>query len=159
MPVIYTDREISQLINERKTLPNDWESAIYVADYLKLRGEVNDFRMYVSNHHDFDIRDSSSNIQDFSVGLGVVHPLTTRLFMLLRYDGITSHHDNKIEGTSITGFHIHQATERYQKRGRHETSFAIETDSYTNIHEAIQCLISDANIIEPENTQQPNLFN
>ena len=118
----------------------------------------NDFRMFVSYKNEYEIRDIDSIIDDFSIGLGVVNPLTSRTFMLLRYDGITSNHYNKIERTSISGFHIHRATERYQRRGMNACSFAVETDQYSNINEAFKCIVFDANIAICNNNQQLQLF-
>lgn len=90
---------------------------------------------------------------DFTVILAVLVPLSDKVFRLCRYNGWTNPHTNRIEREEIEGFHIHFATERYQRRGQKEDGYAEETDRYRNLDEAIQCLIEDANFEEPPQTQ------
>lgn len=150
MAIIYTNEEINELINERKPLPEDWNTQIYVLDHLDIKGDKgNHFRIY--------IRQDKYNPLDFSVILGVIHPLTTRVFRLRRYNGKTNPHTNRIERNEVSGFHIHKATERYQERGQKEDAYAVETKRYTDIKGAVDCLIADANFVIPQNTQL-NLF-
>ncbi len=48
MAIIYTDEEINALINERKPLPQDWNTQIYTLNHLDIRGDKgNHFRIYV----------------------------------------------------------------------------------------------------------------
>ncbi len=47
------------------------------------------------------------------------------------------------------GFHIHQATERYQARGMREDSFAVGTDRYDDLRGALFCLAEDVNLDGP----------
>ena len=39
MPLIYTNKQISEFIDEIKIFPTDWEHSIHIADYLKLKGK------------------------------------------------------------------------------------------------------------------------
>ncbi len=96
---------------------------------------------------------STYNPLYFSVILGVIHPLTTKVFRLRRYNGKTNPHTNRIERNEVSGFHIHEATERYQKRRQNEDAYAVETIRYSDIEGAVACLIVDANFVVPQNTQ------
>ena len=146
MEIIYTDQEITELIQERKVLPDGWREQIYKEGTLDIEGdEGNTFRIIV--------RQQKSIPLDFSVILAVLVPLSDRVFRLRRYNGWTNPHTNRIEREEVEGFHIHFATERYQRRGQKEDGYAEETDRYRNVDEAVQCLIEDANFEEPPQTQ------
>ena len=150
MAIIYTDEEINELINEPKPLPEEWETDIYTLDHMEIKGEKgNLFRIIV--------RTDKEDPLDFSVILGVIHSYTTLVFRLRRYNGKTSPHINRIEGNEVAGFHIHEATERYQDRGQKEDAYAVETNRYSDVKGAIACLIADTNCVIPEKTQL-NLF-
>lgn len=64
------------------------------------------------------------------------------LFRLRRYNG-PHEHTNSIEGTTLNDFHFHTATERYQKLGAKEDSFAEVTSRHWNLDSAIKCLLED----------------
>ena len=57
-----------------------------------------------------------------------------------------------IEGEMVTGFHIHIATERYQ-REKNVFGYAQSTTRYSDVNGALQCLLSDANFEEPSGLQ------
>jgi len=61
---------------------------------------------------------------------------------LRRYNG-PHEHTNSIEGTTLNDFHFHTATERYQKLGAKEDSFAEVTSRHWNLDSAIKCLLED----------------
>ena len=50
-------------------------------------------------------------------------------------------------------YHIHQATERYQREGTKEEYFAEKSSRYTTPQEALNCLISDCNVAVPPESQ------
>ena len=146
MEITYLDKEIAELIKERKVLPDDWREQIYKEGTLDVEGgQGNTFCIIV--------RQQKSIPLDFSVILAVLVPLSDRVFRLRRYNGWTNPHTNRIEREEIEGFHIHFATERYQQRGQKEDGYAEETDRYHNLEGAVQCLIEDANFEEPPLTQ------
>ena len=70
-------------------------------------------------------------------------------FKLRRYNGRHGGHRNRIEKERIEGFHIHYATERYQRRGLKEETYAVQTQRYNSYEGALRCLIKDANFVEP----------
>ena len=119
MSIIFSDQEIKAFIQERKVLPDNWGSKFkkrmnrgYTEHYQDITGEdENIFRIIVKKG------DFSKSL--FSVLLVVKIPDSKKYFPLCRYNGSNHQHTNKIEGELITGFHIHTATERYQKKRRY----------------------------------------
>ena len=114
MSIIFTDQEIKAFIQERKVLPDNWHNKFkkrmnrgYTEQYQDITGEdENIFRIIVK-------RGDYSKVL-FSAILVVRIPNSKEYFPLCRYNGSNHQHTNEIEGESITGFHIHTATERYQ---------------------------------------------
>ena len=91
---------------------------------------------------------------NFSVILGVLPVDTNQLFRLRRYNGKTHEHKNKIEGEKFYDFHIHMATERYQREsGQAEDSYAKTTDRFADLHTALQCMQADCNFDVPKDPQ------
>lgn len=144
--ITYSDQEIEDLIQESKKLPDNWKSLLYKARELDVDGsEGNKFRIIV--------RQNDSYPFDFSVILAVLVPPSDRVFRLRRYNGWTNPHINRIEKNEVDGFHIHFATERYQRRGQKEDGYAEKTYRYNDFDEAVQCLIEDANFKEQPQSQ------
>lgn len=142
MKIIYSRREIAELMQERKELPNDWRSLLYKNGNLDVDGDAgNEFRIIA--------RQNPIRPLDFSVILVVIIPGSYDDFKLRRYNGWTNPHRNRIEGNEVNGFHIHFATERYQKIGYKEETYAEETDRYSDFEGALRCLIKDANFVLP----------
>ena len=144
MAVILSDAEIAALIRERKPLDSGWsalwtrrEKGRHVEHQIDVTGANSTaFRLIV--------RRNDNDPADFSVVLAVRGLHSDRLFILRRYDGRTHRHKNAIEGDAFRGFHIHFATERYQRRGYREDAFAELTDRYDNVDGALRCLAADA---------------
>jgi hypothetical protein len=140
--VKYLDREIAALMKERKILPDDWRTRLYRTGSLDVEGEDGSkFRIIV--------RPDDSRPLDFSVILMVLGPRPNQEFKLRRYNGWTSRHRNRIEKEIIDGFHIHEATECYQRIGKKEETYAQRTDRYSDWQGALDCLIEDANFEKP----------
>lgn len=89
------------------------------------------------------IRLSDFNPLDFSIILALNPPESNQLFRLRRYNGKSHEHTNTIEGNTFYGFHIHEATERYQEIGAREDAYAEPTDRYADFYGALQCLLED----------------
>ena len=79
-------------------------------------------------------------------------------FKLRRYNGKSHEHSNKLENVKFYDFHIHFATQRYQDEGRKEESYAEVADRYSDINEALSCLLEDCNIKIKQDPQM-NFFN
>ena len=156
MKDIITDREIKAFIQERKVLPDNWSSNFknrlnkgFKEHYQDIIGEDENIFRIIVRKGDF----SKSN---FSVILVVKKPNSKKYFPLCRYNGSNHQHTNKIEGETITGFHIHTATERYQRK-KNVYGYAQSTSRYNDVNGALQCLLEDANFEEPSGLQI-NLF-
>ena len=114
MSIIFTDKEINSLIQERKVLPDNW------GDKFKKRMNrgSNEYLLDITgedgNKFRVIVRKSVSDESNFSVVLGVKVPTPKKYFRLRRYNGNNHEHNNPIENEVVTGFHIHTATERYQ---------------------------------------------
>ncbi|MDE0089476.1 MAG: hypothetical protein OXU23_27425 [Candidatus Poribacteria bacterium] len=149
MDIIFSDQEITALIEEHKVLPDNWGSKFKKRvnrgsnEYLlNVTGEEgNEFRVIV--------RMSVSDELNFSVVLGVKVPPPKKFFRLRRYNGSNHEHINPIENEVATGFHIHTATERYQVNSIREEDYAEPTTRYNDVNGALKCLFADANFEDP----------
>ena len=61
-------------------------------------------------------------------------------------NGKSHEHTNHIEDETFYDFHIHFATERYQRLGTREDAYANPTDRYGDYRGALRCLIDDAHL-------------
>jgi hypothetical protein len=145
MAEIFTDNEIANLVQEKKVLPKEphirlKEKSGHKEQEIEILGESG--KRYV-----LIIRESMLNQLDFSAILGYHIPQTNIVFLLRRYNGKSHEHSNPIEGTELFyDFHIHEATERYQKAGFRAEHFALQTNRYKNLREAIECLYNDCDV-------------
>jgi hypothetical protein len=111
-----------------------------------------DFDVSAKSGHEFVIalRQSSLNVMDFSAILGYKAPGLFTVFRLRRYNGSSHRHTNALEKQTIDGFHVHTATERYQKAGGFkEDHFAELTTRYSNLVTAIECLLNECGFRSP----------
>lgn len=157
MAAKYSDKEITDLLQEHKPLPHDLRAAIRLRDKrghkeqeLAVKGVTgNDFRLI--------LRQNDFNPFDFSIILAICPAGSNQLFRLRRYNGRSHEHTNLIEEHKFYDFHIHTATERYQELGTREDAYAAPTDRFGDFHEALQCMLNDCNFEIPRDPQQ-NLF-
>lgn len=153
MALTYSDREIAALVLERKPLSADWRDRLRLKpkrghreQYLDLVGRSgNEFRLI--------FRRNSINPVAFSVILSVRVPGSSQLFRLRRCNGKNHQHTNRIEGDTFYDFHIHVATERYQRIGAREDAYAKTTNRYSDFHGALRCMIEDAGFEVPDDPQ------
>ena len=103
------------------------------------------------------LRRSRVNQLDFSVILAVCPPGSNAVFRLRRYNGKSHEHTNRIERRRFLDFHIHQATERYQRLGQKEDGYAEPTDRYAELWGAWDCLLADC-AFETDEGPQGRLF-
>lgn len=148
MAVKYTDSEIGGLLRERKVLPANWRAR--VALKLKRGHQERQLELTGDSGSKFRLilRQSDINPLDFSVILAVSSPRSNQVFLVRRYNGRSHTHKNKIEGNQFYDFHIHTATERYQRSGPYEDAYAERTDRYSDFNGALRCLIEDAHLEE-----------
>ena len=150
-----TDKEIQALLDEPKPLPADYQRRL-VARPKRGHSEV-ELAVQGDGGSDFRIivRQSLANPLDFSVILGYCPPNSNQVFRLRRYNGKSHEHTNTMERETFYGFHIHQATERYQASGNREDTFAEPTDRYADVRGAIDCLIADCSMQLPPEARAP----
>ena len=155
-----TDDQIESLVkmpkrvtnpNAKKVIkPGHWQKnyALDVTD-----GKYR-FVIYVRQNTEIEV--------DFSVGLRLeLHgsePLT-----LVRYNGSSHRHPNKIEKTVIDHqCHIHRATERYIASGKKPDGFAELNTNYRTVYGALHCLVHDCSVenlmTSPDGPEQPILI-
>jgi len=155
MEVFLTDKEILDLISERKqmTIAPD-ELFRNMKEKRGHKGSEHFIQRTDGSSFIIKVRISNENSLDFSVILGYSPPKSTKLFLLCRYNGKSHEHKNKLEnGNAFYDYHIHTATERYQREGIKEEYFAEISDRYSTVQEAVNCLIADCNIELPPNSQ------
>ena len=151
---ILSDGKIQALLSERKRLPTDWLRTLHLANparghylsELEVTGED-------GNRFELRLRQATRDPLAFSAILSVLDIEGLRRFRLRRYNGRSHGHRNLIERQKLPiGFHIHQATERYQLMGCREDAYAEPTDRYGNLWDAVSCLIADCGF-EDDNDQ------
>ncbi|MDD5260312.1 MAG: hypothetical protein PHD76_00535 [Methylacidiphilales bacterium] len=153
MPVQFTDSEIQALLLEGKPLPADY--ALRVVTKAKRGHRERELAVEGEAGSDFvlKLRQSSINPLDFSVILCVVPKGKNEEFRLRRHNGKSHEHTNKLERVKMYDYHIHMATERYQRTGWEEDSYAEPTNRYQDFQGALQSMLQDANFILPANAQ------
>ncbi|MDI6792878.1 MAG: hypothetical protein QME81_08445, partial [bacterium] len=121
MAAKYSDQEIEALLRERKPLPSDYRTRIRLrAKRGHKEGELN-IEGVNENQFRLILRQSNSNLLDFSIILAVCPQETTQLFRLRRYNGKSHEHTNHIEGNRFYDFHILSAAS-----GRNQTNFGLQ---------------------------------
>ncbi len=154
MVIKFSDNQIDALIKEPKSLVDNFRDL----KILKSRKghKENEIKINGQNNNQFKIvlLQSSINPLDFSIILGVYSAQSNQLFRLRRYNGKSHEHSNKIEKIKFFSFHIHTATERYQKIGAKEDTFAETTSRYSDFNSAVDCLVEDCGIIKPDDSQR-----
>lgn len=153
MAAFLTDSEIRAFIEEPKHVPADFRRRLIPrrkrghseAD-LDVKGDAgSEFRIIV--------RRSNVNPLDFSVILGYRARESNQVVRLRRYNGKSHEHTNPIEGEGFYDFHIHTATERYQRTGNREDVYAEVTDRYHSLEGAVNCLVEDCHVVSADEPQ------
>ncbi len=158
MPVDLSDSQIKKLLEERKELPADFQRKISrrVSRLGHERADI-ELRGVSGGRYCIMIRQNELNALDFSAILGYYLPQTTSIFRLRRYNGRSHRHTNRIEGITFRDFHIHIATERYQRIGAREDAYAEQTGRFNTLPQAIRCLVVDSRCEPPVKSEQTEL--
>jgi hypothetical protein len=147
--VILSDSEIATLISEPKTTPSGLRPLTRPIERNQHQRKDFEITGASGNGYMLAIRQSMLNPFDFSAILGYKVPGLNTVFRLRRYNG-KHRHTNTIEKQTIQDFHIHTATERYQRvGGMKEDSYAEVTDRYQTLDTAVQCLLEDCGFSSP----------
>jgi hypothetical protein len=137
-----SDAEIDALIREAKPTPSGLSPLSRLAERFKHKGRTFEVQSVSGNEFVVIVRQSMINMQDFSTILGYKLPGLSTIFRLRRYNG-KHEHTNEIEQNKLDDFHIHTATERYQKRGGRHDSYAEVTSRHWDLNSAITCMLED----------------
>lgn len=143
---ILTDVRISELIREAKSIP---DGLLTPSKLMPTRNghyqKGFDCEAESSNRFVVKVRQSCINVLNFSVILGYMVPGTYTIFRLRRYNGKSHFHTNTLEREApFYDFHVHTATERYQKApGFDPDHFAEITNRFWNLESAIATLLND----------------
>jgi hypothetical protein len=139
-----TDERIETLLRMPKRVTNPTARNVQDANHEK--------RDYVVASSDgkerfkLFVRQSKSVTDDFSCGL-IWLPAGGESLILVRYNGSSHEHPNRIENTTINfACHVHRATERYIQANMKPESFAEETTTYQTCNGALHALLTDCNI-------------
>lgn len=158
MLIPLSDEEIDALIREAKTTPKAL-FPLRLIEHNKHRRKDCEVTSASGNEFVVAIRQSAIDGLNFSVILMRRRPGFNTLFRLRRYNGLHGEHTNEIEGNKLDDFHVHTATERYQKLGAEEDSFAEVTSRHWNLDSAIRCLLEDCGFDSgPPSSQIPIAF-
>lgn len=141
--MLLTDAEISGLLAEQKpevdsrkllqTFANTTPKDGHRRHAVTVSGAAGD-RFQLS------LRQSILDPYDFSVILTVIRPDGS--LNLRRHNGTSHAHSNPIEGERFQGVcHVHEATERYQRRGSDAEHFARATSDFTDLATAVNAML------------------
>ena len=153
MAAIFSDQDISHLIQERKPLPDDYRTKIQTRPKFGHKERELDIKGVDGGDYRLVFRQGILNPLDFSIILVYRPPKSNQLFRLQRYNGKSHEHTNPIEGETFYDFHIHQATERYQEIGAREDTYAKPTDRFADFQQAITCMLKDCGFEMPLDSQ------
>lgn len=158
MDQFFSDEEIQSLISEPKQIAIPLSQI--GAKYREKRGHK-EYDLAIprvdGSQFNVKIRQSLENPLAFSVILAFVPKTKSEWFILRRYNGKNHRHGNKLENESpFYDFHVHTATERYQREGMNKETYAEVTEEYSDLNGAIRSLISDCNIVSTD--PQSDLF-
>lgn len=146
---ILTDDAINELILETKTVPEGLRPFAKLAERNQHRRRDYDVTSASGNGFVIAVRQSILNTFDFSAILLYKVPGVNSVFRLRRYNGKSHYHTNTIENERFRDFHMHTATERYQKYGSKEDHFAVVDRRYFDLDGAVDCLLNDCGFRSP----------
>lgn len=152
MFILLPDEDIDALIREPKTTPKTL-FPLKLIEHNKHRRRDYEVQSASGNEFVIAIRQSVIDGLNFSAILMHRRPGLNTLFRLRRYNG-PHEHTNSIERGTLNDFHIHTATERYQKLGAREEAFAEVTSRHWNLDSAIRCLLEDCGFNPPPPSAQ-----
>ena len=158
-----SDQEIDTLVSDVKPLPENWQTRLRLRQKQHYQHEERELTVQSQTGRLFRLiaRRSRQNQLDFSIML-VFEDDDGAEYRLVRYNGLhPSRHTNRLERESGLpnsrfgpDFHIHRATERYQKAGYAIDWYAEVTDRYTDFGSALEAFLSDCGFRRPESPQQ-----
>jgi hypothetical protein len=151
MAIILSDKEIADLVQERKPLPEGYRAKMQMRAKTGHKERELDVKGDGGNEFRLILRQGTINPLDFSIILAYRPPKSNQLFRLRRYNG-KHWHTNLIE--ERTFFDFHQATTRYQEFGANEDSYAEPTDCFSDFNQALSCMLKECGFQIPSELQE-----
>lgn len=167
MARIITDEECVALLAERKTLPKNWRNRLQPLPKERAGFSQRDYELEGGRGNRFVVftRINDNYPNDFSIGLQFIDVDEKIRQTLIRFNGSSHKHTNhweKIRGMtphSFHGaFHIHRATERYQRDGQNIDGYAEVTTKFSSFETALQVFVSNFGFEFENNDPQMRLF-
>jgi hypothetical protein len=151
MEIFFDDTAIATIISAPKLISSDDYDNLFHLSREKKQHKEKDITIPRDDESSYKliIRSSKINPLDFSVILALCFSDSNRMFKLRRYNGKSHRHRNKIEDQVFYDFHVHEATERYQRLGVKEEYFAQPTSEYSDLTGAIRVCMKECNIAPP----------
>ena len=164
MSRILSDAEIETLLQEKKVLPHDWRTRLNPRPKANAGHLQSQLKVEGANGHRFRVfvRYNANRIDDFSVVLQFIDEDDLE-YTLTRFNGASHKHTNhweKRRGHDNASFkreyHIHIATERYQREGLAIEGYAEVTTGYSTLDAALRefVLANGFEIEDPDPDQQ-----
>lgn len=153
MSVTLTDDDIERLLAEPKSLSPDWQKRLELKSRLGVGKQQIDFLGAGGTEFRIILRQSEHNSFSFSAILAYCLPESSGIVRLCRCNGKDHEHTNRIERNRFYGFHVHQATERYQELGGKEDGYAEPTSDYSDLRGALMHLCRLCSIDIPQDPQ------
>lgn len=163
MSRVLSDQEIDALIGEAKPLPENWQTRLRLRQKQHYQQEERELTVQSQTGKQYRLvaRRSRQNQLDFSIML-VFEDDDGAEYRLVRYNGLhPSRHTNRLERESGVAhsrfgpdFHIHRATERYQRAAYAIDGYAEVTDRYADFGSALEAFFNDCGFRRPESPQQ-----
>jgi hypothetical protein len=138
--LLLSDEAIRELVNEPKLIPDGLRPFSKLVEHNKHARRDYEITCASGSSFVIAVRQSTMNRFDFSAILGYRMPGINKIFRLRRYNGRSHFHTNTIERQTFRDFHIHMATERYQKICPKEDHFAVVDSRYADLDGAVDCL-------------------
>jgi hypothetical protein len=147
VPRVLTDREIEDLIQEPKPLPANWQTRLRPKPKARYQHDERQLEVASEADRQFRViaRRNRQNQLDFSIIL-LFEDADGSEYNLIRYNGRhPSRHTNRWEkdrglpnSRFDPDFHIHRATERYQRDGYDIDGYAEVANAYGDFGSAME---------------------
>lgn len=143
MSSVLSDDQIRRLIQTPKTIdPKRLSALLKLRKGRRNRQRTLKFTSDAGHQMEIILRQGSVDPLNFSAILGY-RLASGEFFRLKRYNG-KHEHQNKIEKEEkFYDFHIHTASERYQKAGWKPDGHARRTSRFSDLEGALRCLLED----------------
>lgn len=163
MPRIISNEERDDLLTERKQLPSRYETRLAPVKQSSSCMARRQFSVVGDEGHSFEVfvRRNMNWAEDFSIGLIFIDEDNNR-YILTRYNGASHKHTNHLERqagednhTFRDQFHIHVATERYQRGRGSIDGYAEPTSRFNSFESALDAFLKGTGFVTEASDGHP----